>query len=146
MKIIDFNRKGNVVRFYLGADDCENYWGDDWDDRPYEHNAGTVYEEFIDGYIDIAFAFGCNVLDAESDYTYKGNSPFSKQDFKNGKAPCIVAIAETIVEDDYLNSDVYSRQIGNKAAECFYFNDPIERILQCPLVTVLHHYKKGESV
>ena len=31
MKIIDFDEKGNVVRFYLGDDNCEDYWGDDWD-------------------------------------------------------------------------------------------------------------------
>lgn len=29
MKIIDFERKGNIVRFFLGADDRFNYWGDD---------------------------------------------------------------------------------------------------------------------
>ena len=47
MKIIDFDKKGNVVRFYLGKDDLNDYWGDDWNDVPYEHNAGTVYDEFI---------------------------------------------------------------------------------------------------
>lgn len=24
--------------------DIENQWGDDWDDRPYEHNAGKPYQ------------------------------------------------------------------------------------------------------
>ena len=24
--------------------DLENQWGDDWDDSPYEHNAGPPYE------------------------------------------------------------------------------------------------------
>ena len=40
-EIIDFERKGNVVRFYLGKNGEQ--WGDDWDDAPYEHNAGKVY-------------------------------------------------------------------------------------------------------
>ena len=52
--IIDFERKGNVVRFYIG-DTNANYHGDDWNDRPYEHNAGTVYDRYIDHYVDIAF-------------------------------------------------------------------------------------------
>lgn len=39
MKIIDFERKGNLVRFYLGDDDLAEWWGDDWNDTPYEHNA-----------------------------------------------------------------------------------------------------------
>jgi hypothetical protein len=62
MQIIDFKRKGNVVRFYLG-DATVHYWGDDWNDRPYEHNAGQVYEEFIKGYKDIAFDFDDLVLE-----------------------------------------------------------------------------------
>ena len=36
MKIIDWDRKGNVLRLYLGEDRLEDWWGDDWDDRPYE--------------------------------------------------------------------------------------------------------------
>ena len=28
MKIIDFTRKGNVVRFYLGEDNLENWYGE----------------------------------------------------------------------------------------------------------------------
>lgn len=29
MKIGDFDRKGNVIRFYLVSNDCQDYWGDD---------------------------------------------------------------------------------------------------------------------
>ena len=43
MKIIDFECTGNVVRFYLGKDNEKDYHGDDWNDTPYECNAGTVY-------------------------------------------------------------------------------------------------------
>ena len=35
MKVIDFERKGNVIRFYLGKDDLTEWWGDDWNDTPY---------------------------------------------------------------------------------------------------------------
>ena len=85
MKIIDFKKKGNVVRFYLGEETpdwgwtrsdytrngttpdwlkpSDRYYGDDWDDRPYEHNAGQVYEEFIKGYKDVAFDFDDLVLE-----------------------------------------------------------------------------------
>ena len=44
MKILDFELKGNVIKFYLG--NCNDWWGDDWDDRPYEHNAGKVYDQY----------------------------------------------------------------------------------------------------
>lgn len=32
MKIIDFERKGNLVRFYLGDDDLAEWYGDDWNE------------------------------------------------------------------------------------------------------------------
>ena len=36
-KIIDFQRKGNVVRFFIGPDECNDYWGDDWDEVECPH-------------------------------------------------------------------------------------------------------------
>jgi rRNA maturation protein Rpf1 len=39
MHIIDFERKGQQVKFYLGDYKLSNYYGDD---RPYKHNAGKV--------------------------------------------------------------------------------------------------------
>lgn len=79
MKIIDFEHYGNVIRLYLGADDC-GYWGDDWNDAPYEHNAGRVYEEYIQGYVEFAFPLKYDVCEACDGYF---NSPFSKEDMIN---------------------------------------------------------------
>ena len=55
MKIIDYEIRGSCVRFYLGKDDDTDYHGDDWNDRPYDCNAGTVFQEYITGYADIVF-------------------------------------------------------------------------------------------
>lgn len=63
MKIIDFERKGNLVRFYLGDDDLVEWYGDDWNDTPYEHNAERVYDEYIKGYCDMMFPFDDLVLE-----------------------------------------------------------------------------------
>jgi hypothetical protein len=49
MKIIDMHRDGRLIRFFLSQDECNDFYGDDWDDTPYEHNAGTVYDEFVSG-------------------------------------------------------------------------------------------------
>ena len=57
MKIIDWRRNGNVVRLFLGRDNLDRWYGDDWNDRPYEHNAGSVYKEFVSGYFDLTFGF-----------------------------------------------------------------------------------------
>ena len=63
MKIIDFEKRGNVIRFYCGKDDCDDYWGDDWNDRPYEHNAERVYSEYIEEYIDVAVDIDYHVME-----------------------------------------------------------------------------------
>ena len=111
MKIIDFEHYGNVIRLYLVADDCEDYWGDDWNDAPYEHNAGRVYEEFIKGYVEFAFPLKYNVCEACDGYF---NSPFSKQDMINRKVPCLTIFASAEPENKiYFGDDIdkISKQI-----------------------------------
>ncbi len=121
MKIIDFDKKGNVVRFSLGADDCEDYWGDDWNDTPYEHNAGSVYSQYEKGYIDVAFPYDYEVLEPCSNYAYNGNTPFCKEDMKNRNVPCVIVIPPTITNDYW---DIqFSRFVGSDNVIKFYFND-----------------------
>ncbi|MBO4542408.1 MAG: hypothetical protein J5725_04415 [Bacteroidales bacterium] len=109
MKIIDFYTHGNVIKLYLGADDCDDYWGDDWDDAPYEHNAGRVYERYIQGYVEFAFSLKYDVCEACHGYF---NSPFSKEDMINRKVPCLTISTEPKIEI-YLGDDIdkISRQI-----------------------------------
>ena len=122
-KIIDWTKKGNVVRFYLGADDCVDYWGDDWNDLPYEHNAGTVYPEFIVGICDKAFPYDWDVCEPADDWTYGGNSPFCKDDFKNRKAPFLVAAPHD--NDSYLDPQ-YSKMALDENVEKYFFGDEME--------------------
>ena len=98
MKIIDFEKKGNVVRFYVGSDNLENYYGDDWDDRPYEHNAGEVYDEFCLGYFDKAFGFGDEVMEP-ADGATNGNSCWCKDDMRERRVPCICVLPEKYKEE-----------------------------------------------
>ena len=111
MKIIDFEHYGNVIRLYLGADDCEDYWGDDWNDAPYEHNAGRVYQEYIKGYVEFAFSLKYNIYEACDGYF---NSPFSKEDMINRKIPCLTICASAEPEIKIYfgdNIDEVSKQI-----------------------------------
>lgn len=82
MKIIDFEKRGNVVRFYCGKDDCEDYWGDDWNehsyDRYYEQNAERVYSEYVEEYIDVAVDMDYYVMELADDWRCNENTPFSK--------------------------------------------------------------------
>ena len=124
-KIIDFDKKGNVVRFFLGKLNLDSYYGDDWDDRPYEHNAGQVYDKYVSDYIDVVFPYDYSVLEPQDDWRYDGNSPFCKDDFVDRKAPCIIAIKETTEYTQY--DDCYSELLGSNAGKKFYYGDIIEK-------------------
>ena len=89
MKIIDYEIRGSCVRFYLGKDDDTDYHGDDWNDRPYDCNAGTVYKEYITGYADLVFPLDSLVLEPCDGVTY---CRFTKDDMKNGTVPCVVVV------------------------------------------------------
>ena len=143
MKIIDFEKKGNVVRFYLGekTEDwgwtrpdytingktpgwlkpSDSYYGDDWDDRPYEHNAGQVYEEFIKGYKDIAFDFDDLVLEP---CCGAYNSSWCKDDMVARKVPCIIAVPKEVYKDSW--DDGFDIWVGADGIKKYYFGDEME--------------------
>lgn len=132
MKIVDFEKKGNVVRFYVGKDSLKDWGGDDWDDCPYEHNAGIVYDEYISGYIDVAFPFDwlvCEPCEGEM------NSRWCKDDMKRKRVPCIVALPEPDCLDETF-SDIVSNQETIK----IYFGDSVEclnylAVMDCFVIT-----------
>ena len=117
--IIDCRKKGNIVRFYLGND--PEYWGDDWDDRSYEHNCGQVYDEYVLGYKDVVFPFDYSVLEPSDGNGYE--SGYTREDFKKGLVPCIVAIDNSKHADIYWEIEDFSRALGYKDVEKYYFGD-----------------------
>ena len=79
----------NILYF---TDNFGNQWGDDWDDAPYEHNAGEPYE-WIDewsekenlksrGHIRMIAFLADQWLEYPKDGYY--NSPYSVDDINNG--------------------------------------------------------------
>lgn len=105
MKVIDVKAKGNLVRFYLGQNDCEDYYGDDWNDYPYEDNCGVVYDKFITAHIDICFPLDYEVI------TNLNPGKYCRNDFKTGKLICLQAINEK-------ENTIFT----------FRFNDPEEKV------------------
>ena len=124
MKIIDFEKRGNVIRFYFGKDDCEDYWGDDWNDRPYEHNAERVYSEYIEEYIDVAVDMDYHVMEPADDWRYNNNTPFSKEDMKKRSVPCIIVVPN----DDSYASEEFNRYAVSDNVDKIYFGDSIEKL------------------
>jgi len=120
-EIIDFERKGNLIRLYLGKNGEQ--WGDDWDDMPYEHNAGRVYEEYVKGYYDIAIDFDYEVEEPHL-FLDLDNSPYSKKDMIDKN---IFAFTVT--------------KVGEKAGTAIHFGDKIKDVLALPFVTLV---KRGK--
>lgn len=122
MKIIDFKKKGNVVRFFLGADDLTEWWGDDWDDTPYEYNAGCVSEEYVSGYRDVVFPFDDLVIEPREGTI---NSEWSKEDMQERKVPCIIVVPKKIADTDWYGQD-FKHWVGHDGVRKYYFGDKME--------------------
>lgn len=118
-KIIDFRKKGNVVRFYLGRDDLEDWGGDDWNDSPYQYNAGEVYLEYISSYMDVVFPFNWQVLEPADSYD---GLEWCKNDMKDKAVPCIVAHP-----DPGWLQGTFSGVLADQRAYKFYFGDDEKR-------------------
>ena len=123
MQIIDFARKGNVVRFYLGHRELESWHGDDWDDTPYEHNAGQVYDEFVCGTRDIAFPFDSAVLEPCCGHM---NSNWSKEDMVARRVPCIIVVPPHLLAEASWKDDDFDYWVGAAGVQRYYFGDAME--------------------
>jgi hypothetical protein len=108
------------------VDDCWAYFttqelskqiGDDWDDAPYEHNAGSPYEPYRDGetwqILKVAFD-GAFTLPCDG-YT---NTPWSVTQINDGIVPWLIpwqdraTLAEFIEFVEKYDGSVYHKQMG----------------------------------
>lgn len=97
----------DLTLYFTELDDVTKQWGDDWDDAPYEHNAGTPYENDynqpeqgvkdgrgIYSKIDIfkmVIQGGYNILTPRSNTI---NSPYTVEDINKGVVPWLTIITE----------------------------------------------------
>ena len=120
MKIIDFERRGNVVRFYLGKDTLSDFGGDGWNKIPYER-AEMVEQDYISGVADIAFPFDAFVLEPKCG---EEASSYSKEDMKRGIVPCIIVVPATVANGSC--NTRFSYWSNSKGVLKFYFADRME--------------------
>ena len=127
MKIIDFETWGNVVVFYLSKDDLKEWYGDDWDDSPYEHNAGKVYDQFIKDEIQVAFR--AEILVADPTYGTL-NSGYNKFDMVSRRIPCIILVKEypKNVEDKWNAFHTLRELITYDKSIKIYFGDSLQTL------------------
>ena len=123
-KIIDFQRKGNVVRFFIGPDECNDYWGDDWNDAPYDCNAGEVYDSYVTGHVDVVFSFDWLLTEPDSDSSHVY---YTKEDMKKRLVPCIVAVPEEVSKELNFCERQFDKCVASAMAVKFYFEDSIDK-------------------
>lgn len=106
LKLIDVATKGNLVRLYFGEyDEKTDTWagaaagglphGDDWDDAPYEDNAGKVYDRFIKRIMDVFVKWEYEVTEP-----FAGHH-FSREELFSMKAPFL----SIVTNPDYWYTD-----------------------------------------
>lgn len=145
--IIDFAHKGSVIRFTLGRwtpewgwfnpdhvdppgtgvkrEFIDHYYGDDWDDIPYECNAGEVYDEFVYGHIDLAVPYGWKVIEPCAG---ECSSRWCKDDMADRKVPCLLLVPEQLINNDNRYDEDFSSWIGVDGVIRVYFGDPAEAV------------------
>lgn len=89
LEIIDIIDRGNLLEIKLGKNKTQ--WGDDWDDTPYEYNAGEVYDKYVSqtaiGYYDTSYK-----VITYAKYHVGDNSDMSMADFVDRQNPMFYVI------------------------------------------------------
>ena len=150
LQVIDFLIKGNTIKLTLGCPDkngdwtnhdwsaewtsyrpeaSTSYYGDDWDDCPYEHNAGPVYEWFEKGEpLIIHFPFDYCVFEPCDGEQY--NSRWCKNDMIDRKVPCLVIVPTTVfAEEKGWHYGEFSYWMANNQTIKIYFGDTVETVM-----------------
>lgn len=78
-EIIDFECKGNAIRFYLG-ENGEQY-GEGWYIDDYNVNSGKVDDKYISGVKDIYIDFDV--------FIFEPSRQFSKETIRDNRLPCL---------------------------------------------------------
>jgi hypothetical protein len=96
----DYVRGKQEFYAYFTPIELKDQWGDDWDDAPYEHNAGKPYDDIYEesnrieyGILQVPFyvgRYGWGVRFPE-DWGQYGNSPFCVRDVNSGAVAWIFA-------------------------------------------------------
>lgn len=125
MKILDFDKKGNAIRFYLGKDNLKGWYGDDWDDRGC---TDRVYDEFVSEVKDIVIPYKHSVY-SPFDF-YHNEDQFSKDMFKSGNIPMLVIVKDE--DKDYKNYEYHSYDwnsaLGDKDSIAIYMGEDIQKV------------------
>lgn len=143
LKIIDYDKKGNVVKFYFAPNNLKDWNGDDWNDAPYDCNAGTVYDRFISGEYEIAVPYDWAVLEPSDGCWGNRDCRFCKDDMKARSVPCIIIVPQKVLRDSFYN-DHFDRWVCHPDVIKIYFGDDISVL--SPFIKLRMWRKKNAKV
>lgn len=105
----DFELNEKELMAYFTPASLDDQWGDDWDDAPYEHNAGIPYDEiYVDKVrteieiLQVPFAVKSYNSMLPSDFAYGGNSPYAVADINHGAAAWIYDVVAMKTKSKYV--------------------------------------------
>lgn len=128
MKIIDFEKHGSIVRFYLGEDDCSSFSGEGWSRESYELWSKRVDAKYIKGTRDVSFPFDSVVLEPCEDWQHPDGSRWSKDEMKARRVPCIVVLPPSVMaeEVDYAEwSESFEEAVMRAGSVRFFMGDQL---------------------
>jgi hypothetical protein len=113
---------------YFTTKDLKDQWGDDWDDVPYEYNAGRPYcprseEDKKNPWKIIMVAFDCdNLITPDDNYA---NSPFSVKQINAGqiawlRSPSWVSVEEPIAITAGSSIENFEKLVLKAGGEVFF--------------------------
>lgn len=127
LKIIDVKLKNNIVYFYLGQKNVMDYKGDDWDDTPYELNAETVYDEYVEKIL-VAYYFENIVILEPCSNIYNG-AEYTKLQMKKRLIPCC-GISEPTDGQSWEYETMFNTLAENEKSVAFFFEDEAIKIIE----------------
>lgn len=144
--LMDFYKEEDVFdNFELtfgSKKDIKDYWGDDWNDAPYEHNAGRVYERYVQMKVHYK-PFNC--IAVQPCDIHDPNSKWCKEDFKKERTPCLLLVPHSLLEEFDLSEKhttkndfireyddwykfTYDKFLGREGITEIYFNETFDSI------------------
>ena len=94
----DFELNEKEFMAYFTPISMDEQWGDDWDDAPYEYNAGIPKIEILQ----VPSAIKSYNFSLPNDFAYGGNSPFAVADINHGAVAWIYDVVSRKTNSKYV--------------------------------------------
>ncbi len=82
-----------------------------------------MYDRYVKAIAYVVMAWAGGVVEPADQWSWYGHSGFSKEDFKNGASPCLLAVSPKTTES-YWDLSEFTRLVGDKNVLKIYYGQP----------------------